>query len=415
MTLEQNPRVTAFTVTNIPVDLTDLQPGLIAVSDPIPVAVVLQGLRDDLEQVTIRNFRATLPLDDLAAGSHFVEVALDVSAATSVEVVRVVPAELPVTLEALVTRAIPIELISSGQPQSGFAIDAGGITVTPPEATMTGRESLLQTADRVKIELDLDESARTSAIQLTGRPVDTAGNEIFGLSLVPRLFTVLVPVSPIRVTRNVPVAVELFGNPAPGFAVGSVDVNPPTTRISGLPEAVATVESVSTETVVVRGQRQLSTVEVTLVAPDGVTLVNPGVRHSVTVDVDTIVSTASLADVIEINLPDEFLVSISPPIASIVVEGTSQAVLGLTPQQLETSVDIADQPVIGVHILTPRVVAPASVRVISIDPVVVTVTVTNAPAAPTPVPTAEAPETSEDPNAAASGPQPDTGEPAAAQ
>ena len=129
VTLEQNPRVTNYTVDNIPVDLTGLEASVVSTLDPLPVDVLLQGLRDDLDEITVRNFRATLPVAGVGPGQHLIAVNLILSAADSIEVVEVIPAALPVTLVRLVNEERPIEIDYQVAVDPGFELDLAQVRV----------------------------------------------------------------------------------------------------------------------------------------------------------------------------------------------------------------------------------------------------------------------------------------------
>ncbi len=372
-------------MSNIPVDLVGLGPNLIPTLDPLPVDVVLQGLRDDLDQVTVRNLTAQLHMDELGPGNHLIAVNLIVTAADSVEVVDVRPASVPISLTAIVTRTRPVELVIDNPPAAGFSIDLDRIRVEPPLTQITGPEPAVAAIDRVQVQLIASGIDQAQAVQLVPRALDVQGREIPNLEFEPSLYSVSAPVSQSTIIKSVPVAIATLGSPLPGFAVVATDVVPATTEISGLPDAVAQIESVFTETVIIRGQRQTAVTEAGLVPPEGVQLVNPEQRFRVTVDVDPIVSAVALADVIELDLPPQYLAQISPPVANLVLEGLSVAVFGLTPRDVSTRVELGPAPSEGVYILTPMVSAPARVEVLSIEPSVVTVTVTTKPT-PTPQP-----------------------------
>ncbi len=409
VTLEQNPRVTNFAVSNIPVDLVGLGPNLITTLDPLPVDVVLQGLRDDLDQVTVRNFTARLNMNGLGPGNHLIAVELIAAAADSVEVVDIRPASVPISLTAVVTQTRTVELVIDNPPAAGFSIDLDQIKIEPPLTQITGPEPAVAAVDRVEVQLSAIGIDQAQVVQLVPRALDVQGREISNLEFEPNLYAVSAPVSQSMIIKSVPVTIATLGSPLPGFAVVATEVAPATTEISGLPDAVAQIESVFTEAVIIRGQRQTAVTEAGLVAPEGVQLVNPTQRFRVTVDVDPIVSAVALADVIELDLPSQYLAQISPPVANLVLEGLSVAVFGLTPRDISTRVDLGAAPSEGVYILTPMVSAPTRVEVLSVEPSVVTVTVTTKPT-PTPQPSPAAEPEVEDAATEPSGSEAPTGQ-----
>lgn len=386
VTLEQNPRVTNHAVDNIPVDLQGLEPGLVSTLDPLPVDVLLQGLRDDLGEISVRNFRAVLPLAGVGPGSHLIAVDLVFSGPDSIEIVEVLPAALPVTLVSVKNEQRQIELDFEVTPEIGFELVLEDLRLEPATVIVSGPEPAVDRVERIAATVVAEGINRTQGLQLRARAYDINGTEVDDVTLDPALFVVVLPVSEIAVHKTVPVKVETAGSPAPGFALSETSVTPFSVEIMGTAAAVAAVREVRTEPVVLRGQREAGTFAGRLVVPAGVELALPEQDYEIRIDVTAIESVVTLADAIEFDRPDEFVSTISPAVATIVLEGPSQRVFGLTPRDVATWVEIDGPTVEGVHILAPTVRAPAGIQVVSVEPVVVTLTLTNRPVEPEPEP-----------------------------
>ncbi|MDE2862497.1 MAG: CdaR family protein [Chloroflexota bacterium] len=406
VTLEQNPRVTNHAVVNIPVDLQGLDPGLVSTLDPLPVDVLLQGLRDDLGEISVRNFRATLPLAGVGPGNHLIAVDLVLSGPDSIEIVEVLPAALPVTLVSLRNEQRQIELDFEVTPEIGYELVLEDLRLEPATVIISGPEPAVSRVTRIAATVVAEGLNRTQGLQLRARAFDINGAEVDDVTLDPSLFVVVLPVREIAVHKTVPVKVETAGSPAPGFALSETSVTPFSVEIKGTAAAVAVVNEVRTEPVVLRGQREAGTFPGRLVVPAGVELALPEQDYEINVNVTPIDSVVALADAIEFERPDDYVSTISPAVATIVLEGPSQRVFGLTPRDVATWIEIEGPTVEGVHILTPTVRAPAGIQVVSVEPVVVTLTLTARPIEPEPEP-----EPDPDPEAETAAPDPEAAAP----
>ena len=386
VTLEQNPRVTNHAVDNIPVDLQGLEPGLVSTLDPLPVDVLLQGLRDDLGEISVRNFRATLPLAGVGPGNHLIAVELVLSGPDSIEIVEVLPAALPVTLVSMRNEQRQIELDFEVNPEIGYELVLEDLRLEPATVIVSGPEPAVNRVTRIAATVVAEGLNRTQGLQLRARAYDINGAEVDDVNLDPSLFVVVLPVREIAVHKTVPVKVETAGSPAPGFALSETSVTPFSVEIKGSAAAVAAVGEVRTEPVVLRGQREAGTFPGRLVVPAGVELALPEQDYEIGIDVTPIDSTVALADAIEYERPEGYVSTISPAVANIVLEGPSQRVFGLSPREVATWIEIDGPVEEGVHILTPTVRAPAGIQVISVEPVVVTLTLTPRPVEPEPEP-----------------------------
>ena len=384
VTLEQNPRVTNFAVDNIPVDIQGMEPGLVSTLDPLPVDVLLQGLRDDLDEISVRNFRATLPLAGLGPGNHLIAVNLVFSGADSIEVVEVLPAALPVSLVALQREQRQIELDFDVTPEPGFELVLDDLRLEPATVIVSGPETAVNRVERIAGTVVATGLDRNQGLQLRARAFDVNGAEVDEVTLDPSLFVVVLPVRQIAVHKTVPVKVETAGAPAPGFALSEANVSPFAVEIRGTASAVAAVSEIKTEPVILRGLREANTFAGRLVVPAGVELALPEQDYEIEVDVAPIESVVVLADAIEFGRPEGYVSTISPAIANVVLAGPSQRVFGLSPRDVATWIEIDGPTVEGVHILTPTVRAPAGIEVVSVEPVVVTLTLTARPVQPEP-------------------------------
>ncbi len=394
VTLEQNPRVTNFTVDNVPVDLRGLDSGLVSTLDPLPVDILLQGLRDDLDEITTRNFRASLPLAGIGPGNHLIAVDLAISAADSIEVVNVIPGALPVTLVSVISEQRAIEIDYDVELAAGFELELEQVRVEPPVATLSGPETAVNLVDRVEVTVVTEGLNRTQGLQVQARALGANGAEVEDVITSPNLVVIVLPVSEIAVRKTVPITVETAGSPAPGFAISETRSAPFAVQVQGTADAVAAVDSVRTEPVVLRGQRTERTYQGRLVVPAGVELVEPEQDYEITIDVTAIESAVALADVIEFDAPSNFIATVSPAVATVVMQGSSQRVLGIVPRDVTTWVELDGPAVEGVHILVPRVRAPAGVEVVSVEPIVVTLNLS-----PRPEPSQPEPEPEPEPEA----------------
>ena len=245
--------------------------------------------------------------------------------------------------------------------------------------------------DRVAVTVQSEGLNRTQGLQLRARALDANGLDVADVSLSPGLFVVILPVQEITVRKTVPVAVETAGRPAPGFAITDTHAIPATVEIEGTAEEVGSVATIQTEPVVLRGQLDERTYEGRLIVPAGIELTDPEQEFEITVEVGPIESVVALADVIEFDAPSAFVATVSPAVATVVLQGSSRRVLGIAPSDVATWIELDGPAVEGVHILTPQIRAPAGIEVISVEPIVVSLNLVlrPQPTAPEPEPPTE--------------------------
>ena len=106
----------------VPLEIVGQDPSLIITSEiPATVKVTLRAPRSVWDRVTAQenSIRAILDISTLSAGEHKKDIQIQI-AARPMQLVLSDPASVPVTLERLATRALPIDLSLSGQPAVGY-------------------------------------------------------------------------------------------------------------------------------------------------------------------------------------------------------------------------------------------------------------------------------------------------------
>jgi len=137
--------------------------------------VRLSGRDSALPGVSSRHIRVTVNLADQDPGNHWINLGPDdVSGPERLEVTRVNPRQVRVTLEQRLERSLKVVAELTGDPAAGFVVSA--ISVEPPMVQLEGGSSALTDLTLLRtqpIPLDgLDHSLRREArLDLGGRQV----------------------------------------------------------------------------------------------------------------------------------------------------------------------------------------------------------------------------------------------------
>ncbi len=214
------------------------------------------------------------------------------------------------------------------------------------------------------------------------------------MDVEPATARVQIPVFTDRETRTLPVGPVITGNPAPGFEIASVTVEPSVVTVEGDADDLVALEQIDTAPVSVNGMTADTTVTVALSTPDGVTPLD-----SATVDVTITLRPVTATRSFEVGVrfvggdPDlRYAVDVDRVLIAV---GGSIADL----DRLEGGSLVADLDVSGLGVGTSDVEVtadlPAGVTLVSASPSSVSVTITAAPealaspsASATPTPTA---------------------------
>jgi len=382
-TLQDDP----FTDQEIPgVPLTVVnQPQDTVFIDPIAeqVAVTVRAPQSVVAELGQSDFEATMDLAGVETGSP---ATVPIQVTTQNEAVRILswePQNQAVSLEAVRTISLPVEIDVQGRVATGY--QALTPVMTPDQVAVTGPESLLAQVTSVGGSVDVGGAREDVSEQVAVRPLDAQGKLVAGLQWTPDRVDVQMGVRRrLGYKPDVEVVPDLRGDPAPGYRLGSVSVEPSTVTLAGLPSVLDELPGfMETQPISVTGAIQDLLEFSRLTVPDNVVVV--GVDYvTVTVEVLAIQSSKAMTASVDVQgVRPGWVATASPGVVDVILEGPDTVLATLTPDDIRVTVDLFNYS-LGVHRIDPDVLAPAEVTVVSIIPETIEVQI--APA-PTPTPT----------------------------
>jgi YbbR domain-containing protein len=228
----------AFTV---PVEMRHLSAKLIASVDPPRVRLFLRGTPQALESL-VPLPAAYVSTADITPGTHTVEVAF--VAPADVRVTRIVPQTVRVTVEPIVTKAMPIEPNIVGTAPSGYIL--GEPEVAPAQASASGVRSAVARVRHIVVNVDASyirlDTPQTNEL----RAVDNDGAPVTGVDLSPTRARVTIPVQRMLSYQAVPVVLRTVGQPAAGYRIVRASVSPELVTVAGEAQRLRDVSCVPT-------------------------------------------------------------------------------------------------------------------------------------------------------------------------
>ena len=361
----------------IPVERPEVPEGHVLRGALGDVAVKLRGTPAALAAISRESLRATIDISVLAATrGEPQEAPVRVTVASdAVKVVDATPASVPVRVEKLTTRRLPVQARFANEAPRGFT--PGDAKIAPAEVTLTGPDSAVAAVAAVyatvrfgDVGLDLVQAAQATAVDKDGAPVD-------GVTAEPAAVQVSVPVLPTSTTRTLPVFWELRGAVATGYWISRVTTDPAAVTVRGEPAALSALERITAAPVDVAGLTATRTVRAALNLPAGVTLLQP-IDASVTVTVTPLTGTRPfpLVAVQAVGLAANQVAEVDPRTVEVILAGTIPALLAIAADQVSAAVDVSGRPP-GTYQLDVTVRVPQGVTIQSVQPARVAVTIRN--------------------------------------
>lgn len=220
----------------------------------------------------------------------------------------IIPQTVNVTLEKKVTASKPVQIHVSGTPAKGYQV--GQVQPDVDTVQVSGVSSAVSRVVAVTADISVKGAKTTVSHTLTLQPVDKNGNAVTGVEVDPINVTTVVHIEPPQVGINL--TPEIFGTPAPGYAVSGISLAQASVNVTAPPDVTAKLTNINLP-VDVSGLKSTTTLDVPIVPQAGWTHVDPGTVQ-VTVDIAKSASrTFTKVPLQVLNVPPGLTVTLGKP------------------------------------------------------------------------------------------------------
>jgi YbbR domain-containing protein len=334
-----------------------------------------------LSELRTSDFVATMDLAGVQPGTP---TSVPIEVTCSNEAVRIEswsPSRQTIHLESLETDTLLVTIDIEGQIATGY--QSSDPVVIPGVVEVHGPVPLLAEVVSVGGTVNVDGARADVVEEVRVIPMDADGRLVPGLDWTPDRVEVRVGVRrKLGYKPDVEVVPDLRGDPAPGYRLGSVSVDPSTVTLAGVPAVLDELPGfVETLPISVTDATAELLERSTLTVPNTVVVV--GVDYvTVTVEVLAIQSSRAMTSAVEIQgVRPGWIAAPSPPMVDVILEGPDATLAAMEQDDLRVIIDLFDYS-LGVHRVEPDVLVPEGVTVVSIIPETIEVAI-----APTPTPT----------------------------
>jgi YbbR domain-containing protein len=376
----------------LPVDVRNLGSSLKVLNELVTVDAHVQAPQNVLSTIERSDVVPYVDATGLESGVHELPVLAELNHDNARDVsVTFNPSSIQIQIQLQASEVFSVEVRQVGTPAFGYDVEEG--QATPSEVTVSGPNDAVNSIDAVVVQIDVDGKGATQQGIRTPIALDADGQVIEGLTFEPATVQVVQPIELLVNYRVVPVRVPVEGQPAPGYWVSSIVIDPTKVTICCSPEAINQHSSVSTEPVNITGATDTVVTTTQLLLPPGITLfAEQSTAISVTVSVEPLETTWQQSVGVTLEGVEPGLSGVvSPNRVELLLSGTLADLQDLSPTDIRAFVNVQGRDA-GIYTLRPEVVVPPQVRIESVTPVSVTVTLIAPTAVPTetpvPLPTA---------------------------
>jgi YbbR domain-containing protein len=372
----------------VPVQVVNPPPGLVLTTPPPGIRLWVRTTQNVFNRLGPGSFTVQVDASGAHAGDND-NLPITVTP-TDPEVRDVQPDQANVRLqfEEIREQALPVRVNLTGQVPQGYQPLQS--TVDPVQIKVAGAASLVGRATEAVVDVSVGVTVSVNGVY-TPRIVDDRGNDLKdpGLRITPPSVTVQVPIIQQTQYKQVGVKPDTQGQPAIGYAVQPLEVNPPTATLVGDGAALEGANFIPTAPVDISNISTTTVRSVALVPPAGTLLLQQGQTVTVTVRVTTLQvnqtvrvppSVINLSGAVQLAQPLNFVsVTISGPAPVL-------STLLLNANDFKVVLDLSGKGPGGYEVDVKVLQVPVGLNLEDFQPKKVHVELRDAPPAPTPTP-----------------------------
>ncbi|MGQ9676608.1 MAG: CdaR family protein [Chloroflexota bacterium] len=360
---QQNP-YREDVINNVVVEVQNLPPDLVVRGNRPTVSVTVSAPQDMWRQLEAGSVHAQVDASKVSAGRQTLPVKVQ-AADWRVKIERWQPSSLEIEFETAAKKSVPVRVNVLGEAPFGYV--SRPATVSPQQVTVAGPESLVTSVAKVQVDVKLLEAKSTINEQLVPTPVDANGDEVKGVSVVPEVVAVEVPIEQQVSYKTVPVVPRVVGSVAIGYQLAGLMVEPTTVTVVGDPATLRDLNYVTTAPVNISSAVSDVTVNTELDLPRSVSMVRPqGIIVRAYVGAAEGTQIVTVAPTV-IGLGDGLVATTLPEMVKVTVVGPVPVLNTLKAQDVRIELDVSGLAP-GNYPLSLTATVPEPLKVTNVNP-----------------------------------------------
>lgn len=298
----------------------------------------VKGTDKNLRNISMKEITAEIDLGEIEnKGIYDLDVEVK-GLANSVIISSMNPTSLQIEVDNIIKENLDVDIVLDGKPANELAVISAEsqekVEVKGPEASIAAIDKITATAKVNGLKEDTIQNLEVTAY-------DTAGNPITDLEILPNAVEVEIILGK---TKSIGIVPSTTGDPASGYIVTGVQVEPYKVLIGAKEELLNTIETIPMDSIDVSGQSKTFTKDINLTPPKGCYFLDDSGKVKVTVSIESPVEKSFTIDKVNTRNLGTGLVAAKIKDASVIVklEGANSILNSLNAAQIEAFVDCAN-------------------------------------------------------------------------
>lgn len=367
----ENPIVENF----IDISLTqiDLSEGLVIKEFPANVSVGIRGPKNIINNLSSNQINGIVNFSEISKEGIY-KLKVEVEPPKKTQITRVIPSEIKVEVEKVLTKEVEVEYSLIGVPEKGYSL-TDEPQFNPSMVKIIGAQSVLENIKQIICAIDISGIKEDLSRKLKVKAVDVNGNEVKEVKIEPDMVEVSISLTRGYPEKQLTVKPKIIGKPAPGYYISEILSSPDEIKIFGNYSKISNIEFLETIPIDVNGITKTLSVKVPPALEEGLNIVDGEVELiEVTIQVKEVIIQKILKNisVLPQNLSPFVSCEIKPEIIDITVEGKNILIDKLEAKDIKAFVKFTDNFKVEQKVKV-QVDLPEGISLIKIEPEEVTV------------------------------------------
>ena len=322
--------------------------------------------------LTDDRFSATIDFSGQPTGTLDLPVQVTVDN-RAVRIVKIDPPIVSLKMELQTEKSLSAKVNVIGDPALGYSADA--VHLHPPIITVHGPQSLVNQVAAISGQMSIQDARHTVTQTIPLSPRDETNQIVPYVTLTPSNTVATVPVTQLGGFRDMAVKIELRGNVAPGYLTTDVSVDPQVVTVFGSSVALDALPGfIPTAPISVTDATADINEQVPLVLPSGISMLGDPTVH-ITIKIKPIESSVNVQiPLTPQGLQPELSARLSPEALDVILSGPIARLGELQSSDVQAFVNLFNL-ITGTYQITPTVVIPSDIRIVSLLPSTVQVVI----------------------------------------
>ena len=335
----ENPIIENFF--DVSLATNNLREDLVVKEFPLNISVGIKGPKNVINSISPHQIIGVVDFSDInEAGIYKLKV--EVIAPKRTEITRIIPSDVKVDLERVLTQIVEVEYSLIGIPEKEYSL-ADEPQLDPSKVKITGAQSILEKIKQIICTIDISGIKDDINKKIEVKVLDANGDEIKGVKIEPNIVEASISLTRGYLEKILPVKPRIIGKPAPGYYISQILANPNEIRIFGNYSKISNIDSLETIPIDVNGITKTLSVKVPPALEEGLNIVEGEtslIEVTIQVKESIIQKTLKNIPVIPQDLSPFVSCEIEPKVVDVIVEGQNILIESIKEEDIKAFVEL---------------------------------------------------------------------------